>query len=45
MTETMRYAKRQMTWFRHQASVAWCQSADEAVATAGAWLAELGDPG
>ena len=40
VTETMRYAKRQMTWFRHQASVNWFRSADEALAAAGAWLAD-----
>ena len=38
--ETMRYAKRQMTWFRHQAQVRWCVSAEEAHAGASAWLAE-----
>jgi tRNA dimethylallyltransferase len=38
--ETMRYAKRQMTWFRHQARVTWCVNAEEAHARAGAWLAE-----
>jgi tRNA dimethylallyltransferase len=37
--ETMRYAKRQMTWFRHQARVEWCASADEAYARAAAWFA------
>jgi len=45
VTETMRYAKRQMTWFRHQASVRWFESADEALAVAGAWLAEPGEVG
>jgi tRNA dimethylallyltransferase len=38
--ETMRYAKRQMTWFRHQASVTWCATGDEAHAAASAWLSE-----
>ena len=38
--DTMRYAKRQMTWFRHQARVTWCASAEEAHACAAAWLAE-----
>ena len=37
--ETMRYAKRQMTWFRHQARVEWCASAGEAYARAASWLA------
>jgi tRNA dimethylallyltransferase len=38
--ETMRYAKRQMTWFRHQASVTWCANGEEAHAVASAWLRE-----
>jgi tRNA dimethylallyltransferase len=38
--ETMRYAKRQMTWFRHQARVTWCETGEEAHALASAWLAE-----
>ena len=37
--ETMRYAKRQMTWFRHQAQVSWCATSEEAHARASAWLA------
>jgi tRNA dimethylallyltransferase len=36
--ETMRYAKRQMTWFRHQEAVTWCAGAAEAEALATAWL-------
>jgi len=39
VTSTMRYAKRQMTWFRHQARVAWSPSADEAHAAVASWLA------
>lgn len=35
--ETMRYAKRQMTWFRHQEQVAWCADAAEAEALAARW--------
>lgn len=35
--ETMRYAKRQMTWFRHQEQVAWCGDASEAEALATRW--------
>jgi tRNA dimethylallyltransferase len=38
--ETMRYAKRQMTWFRHQEQVAWCADAAEAEAVAARWHAE-----
>jgi tRNA dimethylallyltransferase len=38
--ETMRYAKRQMTWFRHQAQVTWCATGAEAYALVSAWLAE-----
>jgi tRNA dimethylallyltransferase len=36
--ETMRYAKRQMTWFRHQEDVRWCAEAAEAHALAVRWL-------
>jgi tRNA dimethylallyltransferase len=36
--ETMRYAKRQMTWFRHQEQVAWCSGAAEAERLATRWL-------
>ncbi|HVR71418.1 MAG TPA: tRNA (adenosine(37)-N6)-dimethylallyltransferase MiaA [Vicinamibacteria bacterium] len=36
--ETMRYAKRQMTWFRHQAVVRWCATGDEAHARASGWI-------
>lgn len=36
--DTMRYAKRQMTWFRHQEDVRWCAEADEAHALAVHWL-------
>ena len=35
--ETMRYARRQMTWFRHQEQVAWCAVAEEAEALASRW--------
>ena len=35
--ETMRYAKRQMTWFRHQEQVAWCADAVGAEALATRW--------
>jgi tRNA dimethylallyltransferase len=38
VTETMRFAKRQMTWFRHQADVAWFGDADAAYSAAMAWL-------
>jgi tRNA dimethylallyltransferase len=38
VTDTMRFAKRQMTWFRHQATVEWFASADLAHAAATAWL-------
>ncbi len=37
--DTMRYAKRQMTWFRHQAQVAWYPSSVDAHAAVRAWLA------
>jgi tRNA dimethylallyltransferase len=35
--QTMRYAKRQMTWFRHQEQVAWCADAAQAEALATRW--------
>ena len=38
VTETMRFAKRQMTWFRHQAEVAWSQTPDAAHAAVVGWL-------
>ena len=40
VTETMRLAKRQMTWFRHQTpkDVAWFATPDEAHAAAVRWL-------
>jgi tRNA dimethylallyltransferase len=46
VTETMRFAKRQMTWFRHQAEVAWYADADAAYAAAVTWLDQgpVGEP-
>jgi len=38
--DTMRYAKRQMTWFRHQAQVDWFPDAESAHARAVRWLQE-----
>ena len=38
VTATLRFAKRQMTWFRHQAEVRWFAHADEAHGAALAWL-------
>ncbi len=38
VTETMRYAKRQRTWFRHQAQVTWFAEAAALDAAAAAWL-------
>ena len=38
VTATMRFAKRQMTWFRHQADVTWFTDPEEAYAAALAWL-------
>jgi tRNA dimethylallyltransferase len=35
---TMRYAKRQMTWFRHQAAPRWFADAEHAEAAVGTWL-------
>jgi tRNA dimethylallyltransferase len=45
VTETMRYAKRQMTWFRHQANTRWCGSAEEALEAIRAWIHPTGVPG
>ncbi len=38
VTETMRFAKRQMTWFRHQAEVSWFLTPDAAHAALVRWL-------
>jgi tRNA dimethylallyltransferase len=38
VVSTMRYAKRQMTWFRHQETVDWFASPEEAAPEAAAWL-------
>jgi tRNA A37 N6-isopentenylltransferase MiaA len=40
VTETMRYAKRQMTWFRHQTRPVWSADPEAAHELATAWLAE-----
>ncbi len=41
VTETLRFAKRQRTWFRHQPpAVAWFARADEALAAATRWVEE-----
>jgi len=40
VAETMRYAKRQMTWFRHQLEARWFPGAEAAGAAARAWLEE-----
>jgi tRNA dimethylallyltransferase len=40
---TMRFAKRQMTWFRHQARVTWFEAAEDAEAAARVWLAPARD--
>jgi tRNA dimethylallyltransferase len=38
VAETMKYAKRQMTWFRHQTRAAWFTAPEPALAAARAWL-------
>jgi len=38
VTETMRFAKRQMTWFRHQAPVSWFEDPEAAHGFAAGWL-------
>ena len=40
VAKTMRYAKRQLTWFRHQTPATWCPTAALAREAALAWLAE-----
>ncbi len=42
VTATMRFAKRQMTWFRHQAEVTWFREAEEAYAAVMEWLGRRG---
>lgn len=44
VTETMRFAKRQMTWFRHQAEALWFRERGEAERAVLAWLGEEGQP-
>jgi tRNA dimethylallyltransferase len=39
-TETMQYAKRQRTWFRHQATATWFEDADAAATAIASWLDE-----
>jgi tRNA dimethylallyltransferase len=44
VTDTMRFAKRQMTWFRHQVpGVAWFETPADAHAAAVAWLDKTPD--
>ena len=38
VAETMRYAKRQRTWFRHQETATWFADADQAEKAASRWL-------
>jgi tRNA dimethylallyltransferase len=42
VTATLRYAKRQMTWFRHQAAVRWFEDAETARADTLEWLRPKG---
>jgi tRNA dimethylallyltransferase len=42
--ETMRYAKRQMTWFRHQTDVLWVRDAEEGFEAALAFLDGPAEP-
>ena len=42
VTDTMQYAKRQMTWFQHQSGAVWRPDAEKAYAVAEAWLEETG---
>jgi tRNA A37 N6-isopentenylltransferase MiaA len=45
VTDTMRFAKRQMTWFRRQAEVLWFREADEARRAVRTWLDDPCRPG
>lgn len=38
VADTMRYAKRQMTWFRHQTEATWFTAPEPALLAARAWL-------
>jgi tRNA dimethylallyltransferase len=40
VAETLQFAKRQMTWFRHQAQVTWYNDADAAARGALSWMKE-----
>jgi tRNA dimethylallyltransferase len=42
VTATMRYAKRQMTWFRHQTRPIWCPDQQAALGRVEAWLGAAG---
>ena len=42
VAETMRYAKRQRTWFRHQTRATWFAAPEPALAAARAWLEARG---
>jgi tRNA dimethylallyltransferase len=42
VTETMRYAKRQMTWFRNQLAADWFDDATRAERAIGEWLSSVG---
>lgn len=44
VTETMQYAKRQMTWFRHQAQVAWFPGPEPLIEAVRAFWARPGSP-
>jgi tRNA dimethylallyltransferase len=45
VAETMRYAKRQMTWFRHQAQTQWHESSAQAREAIRLWLGNPESPG
>jgi tRNA dimethylallyltransferase len=42
---TLRFAKRQRTWFRHQADVVWFRGVEEALPAVRAWLDRAPAPG
>ncbi len=45
VTATLRFAKRQRTWFRHQADVVWFRGGEEALPAVRAWLDRGPAPG
>ena len=45
VVSTMRYAKRQMTWFRHQERATWCADVEAGLRQAALWRLESAEQG